>query len=275
MKTILVINNNTNEANHAALMALKIAGQLQADIIIANNYLKVKKRAGKVLAGAIWQTEQAGPASMLRHLQSQNLQPPLYTPEISEVDITGMDTEAVAQIINKRQVWMMIKGMPLTKPDNQQGNQITAHAVLNRVLCPLLLVPVNWAIKDIERIVYIADLRYCRLQIVRYLAEIARPVNASLSIAHIAARGLPEIMEPYALQLFSEEVCSNIKYNRLFFNNIKEKNLEKAIDVLVNGMHNDILVLINHRFHFEEIFGRYITRSLPGHINTPLLIFPY
>lgn len=275
MKTILLINNNTDEAKHAALMALKIAAQMQADIIVANDFVKIKKPAGQVFAGAGGKAEQPDKAGMLLELQSQNAQSPLYTPQISEIDIAGMDAVKLAEIINKHHVWMMVKGMPVTTRKGQPGSQLTAHAVLNRVLCPLLLVPVNWTIKDIERIVYIADLRYCRLKIVKYLAEIAGPVKASLSVAHIAARGLPEIIEPYARRLFSEEVSSNVKYDRLFFNNIKEKSLEKAIDVLVNGMHNDIVVLINHRFHFEEIFGRYISQSLPGHISTPLLIFPY
>jgi len=45
--------------------------------------------------------------------------------------------------------------------------------------------------------------------------------------------------------------------------------------VMINGMHNDVLVMVNHRFHFEEIIGRYITEELPENITIPLLIFPY
>ena len=123
--------------------------------------------------------------------------------------------------------------------------------------------------------VYIADLRYCALQIVRFLAGVAREHKAALSIAHISAKGLPDISEKYALDLFSEAVSAKVNYDHMFFNNIKEKDLAKAVDVLINGMHNDILVLANHRFHFEEIVGRYITETLPIHISIPLLVFPY
>ena len=37
------------------------------------------------------------------------------------------------------------------------------------------------------------------------------------------------------------------------------KDLKTAVDVMINGLDNDLLVLLNHRFYFEEI----ITNKLP------------
>jgi len=113
------------------------------------------------------------------------------------------------------------------------------------------------------------------LQVVRYVAEFAKSWHAPVAIAHISANGLPDMAEAYAVSVFSEEICPNINYDRLLFNNIREKDLAKAVDVLINGMHNDLLVLVNHRFHFKELVGYYIAPSLPLHITVPLLIFPY
>jgi hypothetical protein len=53
-----------------------------------------------------------------------------------------------------------------------------------------------------------------------------------------------------------------------------EQNLLTAIDVLIHGMETDLLVLVNHHFHFEEIMGRYASHIMPRHITTPLLVFP-
>lgn len=81
--------------------------------------------------------------------------------------------------------------------------------------------------------------------------------------------------EKYALEVFGEAVGPKVNYNHLFFNNVKEKDVIKAVDVMINVMCNDVLVVVNHRFHFEEILGRYIPGTLPPHVTVPLLIFPY
>ena len=280
MRTILIINDNSVEAKHAAEFALALAQKIRADILLMNTSAKTKMASEKVPAGDIVKAYPKGGrneyvvSEMLHHLKSINDKQTTYKPGIEEFDILGANENELIEFINRNHIWMMVKGM---------ANELTAsnvkslniHYVLNRVLCPLLLVPGQWQLKDIDRLVYIADLRYCRIQIVRYLAEIAKPWKASLSIAHMSAKGLPDMAEKYALTVFSEEVSQNVNYDALFFNNIKEKDLAKVVDVLIHGMHNDILVMVNHRFHFEEIVGRYITDTLPLHITIPLLIFPY
>ncbi|MFI5136455.1 MAG: universal stress protein [Sphingobacteriales bacterium] len=286
MRKLLIINDNSPEAKHAAEFALSIAQRVEVDLMLVNTFQKTRKAVEKVAAGIIvkggadiysYQESKACPFSEIHnHLKALNnkLQEG-FKPEIEEFDLSGMNENEVIDLVNRNHIWMMVKGMADEEPAAHTKMPVNIHSVLNRVLCPLLLIPVRWALKDIERLVYIADLRYCRIQVVRYLADIAGPWDASLSIAHMSARGLPDMDENYALTVFSEEVSNNVNYDQLFFNNIKEKDLSKVIDVLISGMHNDVLVMVNHQFHFEEIIGRYITETLPQLISVPLLIFPY
>jgi len=280
MRTLLIINDNSFEAAHAAEFALLIAQKMQANIMLMNTSEVTTKVMEKVPAGDI---VKAGPgfyykehpvSEMLHHLKMLSEQQISFKPEINEFDISNMNESEVIELVNRNHIWMMVKGMADEIPAANTKKGLNIHTVLNRVLCPLLLIPAQWQLKELERLAYIADLRYCRIQVVRYLAELARPWCASLSIAHMSANGLPDMAEKYALAVFSEEVSQNVNYDNLFFNNIKEKNLAKVVDVMINGMHNDILVMVNHRFHFEEIVGRYITDTLPLQITIPLIIFP-
>jgi hypothetical protein len=209
------------------------------------------------------------------YLDRLNSRPNDFEPVINEVDASAMNDSQFAQMVNHSDVWMIVKAMAEYQPFAVAGNQLNINAILNTISSPVLLIPPLWSLKNIERMVYIADLRYCRLPIVRYLAELAKSFHADLSIAQLAARGLPHIDENYAQQLFNDEISCQVNYDQLFFNNIKENNLTIAVDVLVNGMHNDILVLLNHKFHFEEIVGQYLTDILPTQIVIPLLVFPY
>lgn len=277
MKTLLIINDNSPESKHAAEFALAVAQKAGANIIVANYIIKAGKNKEKILLRTIEKDEadDYNDPPLLAHLMSLNNAVVLSRPEIDELNIADMDEAKLAELINLNHTWMMVKGLADIAPVASSTCQLNIQTVLNKVLCPLLLVPAGWQLKDVDRLVYIADLRYCRLHIVQYLAELARPWNASISIAHLSARGLPDMVEKYALSVFSEEVCPNVNYDQIFFNNIREKDLAKAVDILINGMHNDILVMVNHRFHFNEIIGRYIPSTLPLHINVPLLIFPY
>ncbi len=275
MRTLLIINDNSSEAKHAAEFALAMAKKVQANIMLMNTSVVTRKVTEKVPAGHISKTDLDDQlvSGVLHLLKTLNNEQGSFKPEIEELDFSNMEEGEVIEFVNRNHIWMMIKGMPDIMPVAAKKS-LNIHTVLNRVLCPLLLIPVQWQLKDIERLAYMADLRYCRIQVVRFLASLAGPWRAALSIAHLSANGLPDMAEKYALTVFSEEVSQNVNYDNLFFNNIREKNLSKVIDVMINAMRNDILVMVNHRFHFEEIIGRYITDTLPPQITVPLLIFP-
>lgn len=271
MKTILVINDDSHQAEHAAKFALKIAHMMRTAIVLANT-VPVKKITERIPAGLddgyiIDKEDKIAKQLVINDYDLKGFQPP-----ISEVDISALNAADLAQMIRKNDILMVIKGMP----DNSAvAGKLNMHAVLNNVQCPLLLVPETWKIKKIERLVYIADLRFCRTLMVKYLASIAKICNAALSVAHLSAKGIPDMEEKYANSVFKEQVVDKLEYKNLYFNNIKEKDLKKALDVIIHGLHNDILAFVNHRFHFTEILGRYLTDVLPENITVPLLIFPY
>jgi len=278
MKTLLVINDSTPQGDHAAKFALIIAQALQANVVIANACKAVKNaQKESILAGGEENDESSGhfEAEIAESLIKLNSHHDGFKPEITEVDISVFNEVQLAEFSIKEQIWMIVKGMADHSPETLSQMHININVLLNRVRCPLLMIPLHWHLKQIERLVYIADLRYCRIHFVRFLAELAKPWNAVVSIANLSAKGLPDMCEAYAGSVFKEEICNTVKYDQLVLNNVKEKDLNKAVDVMINGLHNDVLVMVNHRFHFEEIVGTYITEDLPDHITVPLLIFPY
>ena len=278
MKSIIVINDGSAEAEHAAILALNIAQKLNTSLLIANLFQVGVRVPDKeyvlVAAGAKSVFRAKGSPGLVKKLNSLDNALFDLKPEISEIDVSEYTVTELAMLIIKNNVWMMVKGVKECSRPGVQGSVINIQSVLNRVMCPLLLVPEQFNLRDFERIVYIADLRYCHLPVVRFLTRLAKPFRANVQIAHHSAKGLPDMEEKYARTFFTEVISSNVQYDRLLFNNIKEKNLLKVVDVMVNVMHTDLLVLINHMFHFEELIGSSIEPSLPDHIKIPLLVFP-
>jgi hypothetical protein len=276
MKTILVINDNSLEAEHAAKFALLLAQQICADIILANCQSETRKIIEKAVAGHVQKdtsTEKAD-HNLRGSLITINKYSFGFKPAIREVDISEFCESSLATLIYKNEIWAVVKGTGNAALSTWQKREINIDQVLKKINCPLLLIPYTWAKKKIERITYIADLRYCRLEIVKFIAELARSWGADMSIAHICASGLPIMDTDYAQNVFNEEICANINYERVFFNHIREPNLATVIDIIVNVMHNDMLVLVNRHCHFDQIVGEQPSGILPDAITIPLLIFP-
>lgn len=274
MRTILVFNDNSAEAANASEFAVNIAQKAKADILILN----LLKQGEKALVQISTKHEN----TLVENATNTGLPGYLYSlsknndfkPVISDMDASEFTVENICELVIRKDIWLMVKGLETVDATNPSLAQINVQSVLNRVACPLMLIPGKYKQRQFENIAYAVDMRYFRVHIIRFLAELAQAYLANLIVEHLSAKGLPHLDDNYALSLFDDAVKSKIKYDKIYFNNIKERNLDAAMDVIVNALQADLLAFANHRFHFEQIFGQNINDSLPEQIPVPAIIFP-
>lgn len=276
MKTIFLITDKTPSTAHAAMMTVNIAKKMQASIVILETEMATAQNP-RVLEIAGLPGEQMVPEtiSFKEKMKIMTEDTTDFFPEISEMSIADQSPAEVAELINRLNPWLIIKGMLDNTKHLSVASEFNIQSVVNKVRTPFLLVPLHYSIKDFERMVYMADLRYCRRHILQFMTDLAEPYKASISIAHLSAGGLTDIADTYAESIFKDNVCAHIHYEPLYLNNIRERDPHKALDVIVNGMQHDLLAIINHRFHFEELVGTHIGETMPDDVTIPLLVFPY
>lgn len=277
MKNILVINDRSPEADHAVDFALDIARKTGAGILLWNMFEKTIAKKQKMTVGGPYKSFAYNlPDNEVGSLQLEYHEDANHTEQIviSSIFTKGFSAENIAEFVIKKNVWLVVKGTQKAGSEQSVFEDDNTQAILNRVSCPVLLIPEETSLKGFSKMVYTADLRYCRLEIIRMLVQLARPYNSDILVAHMAAKGLPDISESYANDVFTSEISSNISYENLFFNHIREHDIPKAIDVMVDVMRTDLLVLVNHKFHFEEIIGHKFCGRLPDYLHIPLLVFP-
>lgn len=272
MKKILLINDGSTAVDTAAKMAFQIARDMHAEILIVQTYDEPVVSAAKVLAGvrtmAVNKPEPEN--DRLSGLLQSDEQRYGYQLSIPTSSIRLTDAVDIANLALRTDCWLIIRGCG-QMPRDQAA--IDFQNLLSRVRCPLLLIPENWTGNPIRRITYMADLRYCRINIMRYLANWAVASKAGLSLAHFSKNGLVPIVENYGLDLFAN-IVRQLPGCSLTFNNIREPDIHKATDVLINGLHTDLFVLVNRRYHFKEIIGDRLTDKLPEGMGIPMLFFP-
>lgn len=275
MSKIMMINDCSEASKQAAQLAFNIAQNMQCDLLLANvsqsqtyNVIKSYTNTGTTSSSHYLQPDEH--PTLLDELRLLSNCATGFAPQISAIKASGSNEEGLARYINNNDVKMIIKTSEhkanMAYPDMQK--------VLNRVSCPLLLVPGNYKPIGFERMTYFTDLRYCKLHAVAFLATLARPNNACLHIAHLSLNGLPDMKNDYAFELFNDNVSKRISYDEMRFSNIADRDFEQVLDVMVNGMQCDLLALDNHQFHFEQIVGQSISRKHLQSVSIPMLIFP-
>ena len=274
MRTIAVFNDNSAEARNAAEFALNIAQKVNADILVLNIAAREQYEASKklVLTADLDPGASTGVITLIEQLSSQ-IAPDGFQPVILDIDASKYSDKEICELIIRKKIWLMVKGIE-THITHEALCHIDIQSVINHVGCPLLLIPDSCKKRSFENIVYAVDMRYCRRAVLKFLAELAKYYNAKLNLEHVSAKGLPPLDDKYALSLFHRDVTGMAQYDKIYFNNKKESGSNKAIGVVINNLHADLLALVNHRFHFEEIFGRAIKSCMPEQIQVPVIVFP-
>lgn len=277
MKNILIFNDFSSEAEHATELALLLAGKTNTNLYVWNTFDQAHERVAKELA-AINANEDivemdADNTSWIEKLESKlNWQSGLM-PVVKFIEGVEYAPEDVFRIVQKYDVGMLIKGIAANE-DDQLSIAPEALVCSTKSGCPILFIPEKYEYKAFEKMVYATDLRFCRREVVTFLTRMAKLLNASVLIANIPAQGLPFMEDGYARSVFEKETLNHDNNEHIYFSNIRERDIQKATDVLVNGMNNDLLVLVNHKFHFNELLGHDAPYILPENIHIPLLVFP-
>lgn len=261
MRKILVIQDGLPGDEIAVKFAASLAQKTNACLMLAYTGAPSFAAKEKVIAGSRYET-----AGEVLLMTPHTTDPAPFKPIV----ISEVDTRQLAELIDKEGIWMILKSASAS----QSSPAFNLNSLLGRIQCPLFFIPENWEPKELKRLVYLADLRYCRIEVVRYLAALAGYYHADLSITHLTKEGLTHMDEQFASKVFDDAIRRKIRYDRLFFNYTRETNLKTAGDVLINGLHQDLLAMTANRYHFKGLTEAEAAGSLPPHISVPLLIFP-
>lgn len=264
MADILLINDGSQQSFQAAQYALMLANNLRHNLLLAD--IIPADRLTKIRIGAGVDFIEGGDESVPDKLNTINESYDGFHPDIKNCNVSHLSEKELVSFFNQQQLFLIVHA------SGQNAPLFNLQSVFSRVYCPLLILPPDVNVKPIERIMYLTDLRFCQVPVLNYLSKLGR--GGSINIAHICANGLPEIDSPYAEDIFSKSVSPNVKGSSLYFSHIREKDISKAVDTMIHGMHADLLVCQNRWFHFKKLFGETIPVNVPEYISVPVLVFP-
>jgi nucleotide-binding universal stress UspA family protein len=279
MKTILVINDHSPEAKQAAEYALELGCSHRAKILLGTKLVKSAKTARAPVYSGAPERPEIGPdraGSLADHLTGLAKMKADFQCPVDELDISELDTRELAAYVHQHQVWLIVKGTAGMAPAAKSANsQLDLQRLLNQVLVPVFLIPMSWRRVTLKNFTYMTDLRYCRIDVIQYLMSLTEPIGTNLFIAHLLGAGSPDMSPGFALDVFSDLAKRWKRNERLFLHHLKDTDLSRVADVLINGMKNDGLVLINHSQQYRHFIDGQLNIREPELLNAPLLLYPH
>jgi hypothetical protein len=276
MKNLLLFNDFSSEAEHAAELALLLAGKANSNLYVWNTIeYETIPEAKLAVAGANGEMPEihSDKNTWIERLESRLNWETGLRPAVHFIEGIDYVSDNVLSVVKKFDVGLLLRG---TSGDARHSAYIEANILKSATKsgCPVLLIPKHFPYKMFEKIVYPTDLRFCRRDVVAFISQLAQQLSSSMLIANISEKGLPYMEDNYARSVFNDVVAHSAHLDEVYFSNVKERDVSKALDILVNGMNNDLLVMVNNKFHFNELMGHDSPYVIPENINVPLLIFP-
>lgn len=280
MKNILILTDFSDNAKAAEKYALPLAMHVKGNLILYNAYPHQRE---KISGNVVW-PHNVPPSLELQSIS--NLQAEVnelnhdltkirnnnYKPEISHSGNAGSLTNKLNEIVLENNIWLVVMG---TKGESFAGNVLfgsNVFKVLEKINCPVLIIPKNIEYKNLQKIAYATDFRSSDLDIIDWLYKLAEVLKIELSIVHVSS---DTIIEKENDALKKQEKIYQSKFPRTAIQLFEGENIQDSLHKIAEQTDVSVLALTHRRSEFfESLFHASISHKMIKHTKIPVLIFP-
>ncbi|WP_295648829.1 universal stress protein [uncultured Mucilaginibacter sp.] len=283
MKTILLLTDFSENANHAALSAIKLCSKLHANLLLFNNHVALPVTsyygAGPWVPddpmehGSERKEKLAKVADKLtlyvKHLDAQH-----YKPVITHQCGEGELGQNVRTVVHENNIELIVMGASTDSTIDHILNGSDTSKVIDHSDRPILVIPPNTSFKNFSKITLATDFNGADLNAIRYLVKLGKVFNAHLEIVHVDPLDKKGAAEDEREAGFKSMVES-LNYTNLTYTAIKGKDIVKRLNRLCDDTASDVLSVIYypHTF-FIRMLHQSVAKKVLINQKIPLLIVP-
>lgn len=286
MKTIAVLTDFSERSEHAARYALNLAQKINADILLFNAFLVPNDivPAGQVAWFLVdyrdvkkdVENRLTDLGRKLEHELKEKSFPGQHRPKISMQCEEGALGNAITGLEEDKNIILMVLA-------THGADDVTAFLMGNNckqaidvATIPLLIVPKDAPIKDIEEFAFATDITYSDVKYISALVSIAKPFSAQIRITNVNPDTPLDSEHNAAVSLFMNDVDNEVNYDKISYSTIPNDNVKKGLQWLIENVKFDVLVMVHRKSSFFEFFYKSsLTKKIAAHTAVPLLVYPY
>lgn len=281
MKTILVLTDFTARAENATWFSLKFSSLIKANILLYNAFGIPQKNS---LATQVeWpvnaddmEKESMDKLRMMALKMEKVIEldnEDTFKPEISCRNGFGSLTDLVKAVVINHSIGLSIMSSRKSSDFKRLVFGSDTHDLLDKVLCPVMLIPETYQFTWAKKITYATDHRSTDKDVVYSLAILAKLFSADLLISHVSEKESDNegLVEP-----IMKSVMEATNYQNITYKEVKGENVIQTLCEVNEMEHTDILALVHRRQHFpRNLLHTSISKQLVRYCHVPLMIYPF
>lgn len=283
MKNILVLTDFSIRAEYAAEYAAHLAVKNQANLILCNIMEITSSFATGIEVNwpiadhLILKNESILDLKELEKKLNQviSISNEGFIPKISIIADFGFLADVTEKIIAEKSIDLVVLGSHKSSGLARFIFGSHTHSLLDKLKCPILLIPEGLKFKGLKTIVYATDLTFNCNKVIKYLSNLAKPFDAEISINHISPLGIPVTESEQSIGVSIQKELEQ-DHSPVSYHTIKGDNVKKSLLELSGSGKVDIVALVHKRYDFfEHLFHSSISKQMADNGKIPLLIMPH
>jgi nucleotide-binding universal stress UspA family protein len=278
MKNILVLTDFSENAKAAEKYALQLAIRVNGNLILYNAYSRQRE---KISGNVVW--PHSTPSSELQSISNlqarvnelnhdlRKIKDNIHKPEIRHLGNAGSLAGKLNEIIAENNIWLCVMG---TKGESFANNALfgsNVFKVLEKINCPVLIIPKEAEYKKLKKIAYATDFRSSDVDIINWLYKLADPLKIGLMLVHVSADTITDSEKEV---LKSQEKIYKSQFPRTTIKIYEGENIQDSLHKIAEQLDVGMLALLHRRQEFfEGLFRASISHKMIKHTEIPVLIF--
>jgi len=281
MKTILMLTDFSENANHAAKTAAKIALQLNADILLYNSYydhpIFPKYASGPlVVEEFVFRKDESIEQLSWLAIQLRNIAADMtkngFIPKIDYQCGEGSLGKNIAVVIRENKVGMVVIGGRSHSAAHRFIFGSDTMDVIDHASCPVLIIPSKVEMKEVKKVTLAIGFELADINAISYLSGLGKQLNFQLDIVHVS---LPDKNDNPVKESAIVRHINAIKQDNITYREISGKDVVKRLNRLCKDDDSGMLALVHHRGgFFSRLSDHSATATALDNQHRPLMVIP-
>lgn len=283
MKKILVLTDFSTGAAYAAEFALHIARSTGASILLAHIIEPMNQFVDDSVFGLIEkETHDIINEDMLQLKKIEdNLNKILPAKGIAnhQIEITkrvsfGTLSVDAKKLVEENAIDLVVVGSRKSNSVSRFFLGSKTHTLLDKIECPILLIPESLKFEGINNITYATDLPLNNKKALQFLGEFAKYFNATITVNHLSKNSFPDKKSERTIERSINNQLGE-SYRPVLYHTIKGKDVVVGLLETLGNHKVDILVMVHKKYQqLQGLLHVSLSKKMADHSFVPLLILP-
>ncbi|MDO1446718.1 universal stress protein [Rhodocytophaga aerolata] len=274
MKTILVPTDFSKHAANALAYAASLAEGLEAKIWLLHTYHVPAAYTEIPAAVQIEHDIEVDAEKELKQLIANLKRTRGSLFNIEYINKEGFLIDTLPELVKEKAVDLIVMGTQGASGLEQVLLGSYTADVVEKVDCPVLVIPAYAPFHKPEKIMYATDFQFNDFTCINQVADLAKAFDAEIEITHISIHEKNKEQEEDLMDWFMEIAESNIAYSKLSYRTFTGENVLEKLNATVTESGIELLCMSTvRRTFFEKIFNSSLTKKMVYQTQIPLLVF--